>query len=183
MKRKTQLDFFFKNKKSLQPFFGGSHLKSNPKVSRPISTKELMHVVLKSEHAKGPYSFLKIERVIISLIQNLGVKLNVKIKDVVVMSNHIHLLVRPRHRRGLQNFLRGLTGIIARKVLGAEKAKPSSIMNFFKGRPFSRIVASGLRSWHTITKYFELNRFEKLGFSKDLSRAWKLADGPPYTAF
>ncbi len=64
--RRKQLDLFLQNKKNPDPFFGGSDLKSHPKKARPISTKDYMHVVLKSDLAKGPLSFLRIERIIIS---------------------------------------------------------------------------------------------------------------------
>ncbi len=171
MKRK-QLDFFNQNKKNPDPFFGGSKLKSNPKVARPISTKDFMHVVLKSDLAKGPLSFLRIERVIISLVQNLGAKLNIKVKDVVVMTNHIHLAIKVRHRRHFKAYLRALTGLIVRKLLKTERSKPSGLEKFFSGRPFSRIVNSGRKSFLTLRRYFELNRLEKCGYSKAESRRY-----------
>ncbi len=169
--RHKQLDLFLQNKKNPDPFFGGSNLKSNPKVARPISTKDFMHVVLKSDHAKGPLSFLRIERVLISLVQNLGDKLNVKVKDVVVMTNHIHLAIKVRHRRHFKAYLRALTGLIVRKLLKTERSKPAGFEKFFKGRPFSRIVNSGRKSFGNLMRYFELNRLEKCGYSKAESRA------------
>ncbi len=175
--RRKQLDLFLQNKKNPDPFFGGSDLKSNPKVARPISTKDYMHVVLKSDLAKGPLSFLRIERIIISLVQNLGARLNVKVKDVVAMSNHIHLAIKVRHRRHFKAYLRALTGLIVRKIirikktLKVDKENSSDIEKFFKGRPFSRIVNSGRKSFGILMRYFELNRLEKCGYSKAESRA------------
>ncbi len=174
--RRKQLDLFLQNKKNPDPFFGGSKLKSNPKVARPISTKDYMHVVLKSDLAKGALSFLRIERVLISLVQNLGLKLNVKVKDVVVMTNHIHLAIKVRHRRHFKAYLRALTGLIVRKIIRIKKtlkvdtSAPSDIEKFFKGRPFSRIVDSGRKSFCNLMRYFELNRLEKCGYSKAESR-------------
>jgi len=190
--RRKQLDLFLQNKKVLKAYFGGSGLKSHPKVARPISTKDLMHVVLKSKQAKGPSSFLRIEREIISLAQRLGVRLNVKLSDIVVMSNHIHIALRVRQRRAFNGCLRALSGLVVRKLLKNEGSVPSergslinspsmwdgTINSFFSGRPSSRIVASGRKSWIAIARYFELNRLEKLGFSKSESRYFGLSCGP-----
>lgn len=105
-----------------------------------------MHVVLKSEMAKGTYSFLRVERALLQLIRNLGAKLGVQVKDAVVMGNHIHLLLRVHQRRAFKAYMRSLPGLIARKVLRAEKGRASALRNFFTGRPFSRIVAQGYKS-------------------------------------
>ena len=133
-----------------------------------------MHVVLKSDLATGAHSFLRIERQIVSLIQKLGLNLNVQVCDVVVMGNHIHLSLRVKSRRAFQNYLRALSGLIARKVLGAEKNCRAKLRNFFRGRPFSRIVASGRKAFTDLRNYFELNRLERRGFSKAQSREWGL---------
>ncbi len=169
-KRNLQPDLFFTSKNKSQTSFGGSDLTSNPKTARPISTKDLMHVVLKSEKACGPHSFLKIERKIISMAQKLSQKINIQVKDIVVMGNHIHLSLKAGSRRAFQNYLRALSGLIARKTLGAEKFNASAICDFFVGRPFSRIVAQGYKSFQGLRNYFELNRLEKKGFSKNESR-------------
>jgi REP element-mobilizing transposase RayT len=102
--------------------FGGSLLKnSHAKVARPLSSKQALHVVLRSDVAKGPYSLLKHERVIKNTLQKMGQKHGVKVYRVANAGNHLHLLLRFTKRRGLQNFLRGSTGLIARKVLGRER--------------------------------------------------------------
>ena len=138
-----------------------------------------MHVVLKSEQARAQYRFSRFERELISLIRKLAVKCNIEVQDVVVMSSYIHLSLRARSRRGFQNDLRALSGLIARKVLDAQKSCPSIIEKFFKGRPFSRIVAAGKKSFLALTNYFELNRLEKQGFTKAQSRTWRLAEAEP----
>ncbi len=171
MARIKQTDFFLSKGKKLSPHFGGSDLTSNPKIARPISTKDLMHVVLKSEKARGHYCFLKKEGALITLARQLGIKLNIKVSDIVVMSNHIHLCLKAGSRRAFQSYLRALSGLVVRKVLGAERSKASAIRDFFVGRPFSRIVAQGCRSFRGLMNYFELNRLEKEGFTKNQSRA------------
>lgn len=171
-----QSSFAFAQPNKLKSNFGSSTMKSNPKTARPISTKDLMHVVLKSELATGPRSLLRFERNILALVRELALKLNVRVMDAVVMSNHLHLALRVYRRRAFQDFLRALSGLIARLVLGAERSRRSDV-GFFKGRPFSRIVASGKKSFQIITDYFKLNRLEKQGFTKAEGRRLGLLDG------
>lgn len=102
--------------------FGGSLLKnSHAKVARPLSSKEALHIVLRSEIAQGKLSLLKHERVIKNTLKKMGETHGVKVYRVANAGDHLHVLVRFTKRRGLQNFLRGSTGLIARKVLGRER--------------------------------------------------------------
>ena len=104
--------------------FGGSLLKrSHAKDARPLSSKQALHIVLRSDHATGSRSMLIKERVIQNTLKKIGTKHGVKIYRVANAGNHLHLLVRFTQRRGLQNFLRGACGIIARKMTGAERGK------------------------------------------------------------
>jgi hypothetical protein len=104
--------------------FGGSLLKlSHAKTARPLSSKQALHVVLRSDFAQGSRSLLRHERVIRNMLLKQGRRHGVKVYRVANAGNHLHLLVRFTKRRGLQNFLRGSTGLIARKVLGAERGK------------------------------------------------------------
>jgi hypothetical protein len=104
--------------------FGGSLLKSShAKEARPLSSKKALHIVLRSDWATGPRSFLKFERIIQNTLLKLGRRHGVRVYRVANAGNHLHLLVRFTQRRGLQNFLRASTGLIARKVLGAERGR------------------------------------------------------------
>jgi hypothetical protein len=104
--------------------FGGSLLKlSHAKTPRPLSSKQALHVVLRSDFAQGTHSLLRHERVIRNTLLKQGRRHGVKVYRVANAGNHLHLLVRFTKRRGLQNFLRGSCGLIARKVLGAERGR------------------------------------------------------------
>ncbi|MEO5666752.1 MAG: hypothetical protein ABIR96_01700, partial [Bdellovibrionota bacterium] len=76
--------------------------------------------------------------------------------------NHLHLLVRFTQRRGLQNFLRGSCGLIARKMLGAERGRAHE-HPFWSQRPFTRIVSWG-KDFNSVLAYVKLNTLEALGF-------------------
>ena len=102
--------------------FGGSLLKSShAKTPRPLSSKQALHIVLRSDWATGPRSLLKKERLIQNMLLKSGRRHGVRVYRVANAGNHLHLLVRFTKRRGLQNFLRSSCGLIARKMLGAER--------------------------------------------------------------
>ncbi len=155
---------------------------SNPKTARPVSCKHANHVVLKSYKAIGSRSFISHERWILKKSRSLATRLGVELKDIVVHSNHIHLLLRVSRRRAFFAFLRALCGLIARKITSKERGlaktarqkesntSKGNLEKFFAGRPFSRIVSLGRKSYKSIKKYFDLNRLEKLGYSKEVSR-------------
>jgi REP element-mobilizing transposase RayT len=167
--------------------FGGSLLKkSHAKVSRPLSSKQALHIVLRTDWARGEHSLLKKEREIKNTLLKLGRKHGVRVYRIANAGNHLHLLVRFTKRHGLQNFLRGACGIIARKMLGRERglalgekgserphgsdgtksASPRSTaqaQRFWSQRPFTRIVSWG-RDFNAVLAYVKLNTLEALGF-------------------
>jgi hypothetical protein len=152
--------------------FGGSLLKSShAKEARPLSSKKALHIVLRSDWATGPRSFLKFERIIQNTLLKLGRRHGVRVYRVANAGNHLHLLVRFTQRRGLQNFLRASTGLIARKVLGAERGSPrkSTLIpagqSFWSQRPFTRIVSWG-KDFDSTLSYLKLNTLESFGFLK-----------------
>jgi hypothetical protein len=175
--------------------FGGSLLKlSHAKTARPLSSKQALHVVLRSDFAQGSRSLLRHERVIRNMLLKQGRRHGVKVYRVANAGNHLHLLVRFTKRRGLQNFLRGSTGLIARKVLGAERGKakkwdtylaPGKSLESPKHTGPSRnplnkpVIPEGQRFWsqrpftrivswgkdfNSVLAYVKLNSLEALGF-------------------
>jgi REP element-mobilizing transposase RayT len=164
--------------------FGGSLLKnSHAKVARPLSSKQALHIVLRSEVAKGNWSLLKHERMIKNTLQKMGQNHGVKVYRVANAGNHLHLLVRFTKRRGLQNFLRGSAGLIARKILGRERGlgrntattavahplenapleRGEKKFKFWAQRPYTRIVSWG-RDFDGTLSYLKLNSLEAFGF-------------------
>jgi len=169
--------------------FGGSLLKSShAKTPRPLSSKQALHIVLRSDWATGPRSLLKKERLIQNMLLKSGRRHGVRVYRVANAGNHLHLLVRFTKRRGLQNFLRSSCGLIARKMLGAERgmakkwdtylapgvsqattASPSNTpliprgQHFWSQRPFTRIVSWG-RDFASVLSYLKLNTLAALGF-------------------
>lgn len=156
--------FEMKSKK----IFGGSLLKkSNAKEKRPISTKHAMHIVLRSSHAHGHRSFLKRthSRAIDKILKGQARRWGIRLYRYENVGNHLHILLKTGHRKWLQGYLRSITGLIARMILGAQRGH-AKLIRFWDGRPFSRIVAWG-KAYMALHRYFDKNQLEALGF--DLS--------------
>lgn len=183
MRPQQQLTFpHFRYQASLA--FGGSLLKnSNAKVARPVSTKRPMHLVLRSSSATGTKSFLrsKFTARIRTLIRKQAQLNGVKLFGVANKGNHFHLLILPRSRKAYLNFVRAISGLIARVVSGQErgKAKTSastsraadlgqrtaalSSKKFWDQRPFSRIIEWG-RNFKIATAILTAGTIESIGF-------------------
>jgi REP element-mobilizing transposase RayT len=165
--RARQRSFFSSSK----TFFGGSALKGNPRGKRSFSRKHSLHVVLKSRHARGPWSFLhKNNRAGVESCLLRHIKVNhIRNYGLQVMSNHIHLHLQFPSREAYIKFIRSVTGRIARRVLGSEKGSPSLVEKFWEARPYTQIVSWG-RHFKTVVSYLKLNRLEALGFTRSAAR-------------
>ena len=158
--------------------FGGSLVKGNPREARPISLKRPIHLVMRSGLARGERSLLRRERQIRSLIQRTGRAQGVRIYRVANAGNHLHLIVLPRSRPAFHAFVRAITGLIARLMLGAEKGNASQI-KFWDARPFTRILEWG-KDYRQSCRYLIQNTLEALGFVPYRPRKKKpRGKGPP----
>ena len=169
MKREKQLAFQLLEGKNAK-YFGGAYLKnSNPKEKRPISTKRSMHLVMRSSKARANLSFLKHNRRVHSIVATQAKAFGVKVYRFANASNHLHMIVLPISRKAFQGFVRAISGLIARVILGAERGSPKleagegRSWSFWDKRPFTRVVEWG-RDFRTTTSYLLQNSLEALGF-------------------
>ena len=122
MRKSPQTRFKYDSKSSLSHnsrFFGGSLLVGKRKSKRVIRPKSLYHIVLRSELARGPLSLKRFDRKIKKILSTQSQLHNVIIEDSVNVGNHIHLMIRPLSSYSYKAFIRSITGLIARGVLGA----------------------------------------------------------------
>jgi REP element-mobilizing transposase RayT len=189
------------NRKLKQPFlddklfkaipkeFGGELLNnSHPKTKRPISTKDPMHIVLRSGIAKGELSLLCKGRStkIMGTIYRIADRYDIKIYDIAVNFNHLHILLKLKYRDSYSPFIRSISGIISRLVLNARKGKAKldkSSMDFKKfwlHRPFSRIMNWG-RDFDKLKSYIRQNILESLDIIeyKQRRNLYKFSTSPP----
>ena len=171
-KNPKQQSFFPKESLS----FGGSLLKnSHARSPRPISTKECLHIVLKSDKAEKSETqdlrLTKTKSEIEALVKTKTSEHGIRIHELAIASNHIHILISLKNRRKYLSWIRRLTGLIARKMLGAEKGRPGGT-SFWTHRPFTRVVFWGRDYWG-VKNYIVRNILEAIGFIPYTPRGYK----------
>jgi REP element-mobilizing transposase RayT len=131
---------------------------------RPLSEKKWIHLTLKSEKAKGSWSFLtpKNRQIIRKILTEKSKKWGVQITEVVNVGNHLHIKLKFKYREGFQNFLRSTTAQIARKITNAKKGNklkaPSENQNkFWQGLAFTRVLKTSFEELQ-LKGYFKANR-------------------------
>lgn len=73
----------------------------------------------------------------------------VKLYQYANVGNHLHLVIRTRHRRGWAAFIRELTGRIAQLA--------SNQKGFWAFRPFTRVVKGWGRAYRAVKSYVHAN--------------------------
>jgi hypothetical protein len=161
MKRAKQIAFEMFRQKDIKEF-GGRLLKGNAKEKRPVSVKRAMHLVVRSSKAHGSYSMFRKERLIQETVMKQGRRFGVKVYRLANGGDHLHLTVLPRSRAAFNSFIRSVTGLIARLILGAERGNAKGI-KFWDNRPYTKIIEWG-REFRAVSQYLLQNTLEALGF-------------------
>jgi REP element-mobilizing transposase RayT len=160
---------------------GGSLLLGKRRNKRPLCLKSPHHIILRSDFAYGRRSLLRHRPLIHRVITKAKKRFDIKVYEVGIASNHIHLGARGKSRSNLQNFFRVLAGHIAQEILrefpilpsersrGGAPHAPSTGKKtrekenkFWQTRLYTRIVSWG-REWIAVKKYIIQNGLEALG--------------------
>ena len=141
---------------------GGAIRSGRRKLARPIDSKRPMHLVVRSEKARGTFSLLSYrhEKKIRFLVQSQAKRYGVRVYRYANSGNHLHLVVRARTRAGFQNFVRALTGKVAQLVTSAKKGQ--AFGKFWDGLAYSRVAEWG-RAFRNIVDYVIINELEAAG--------------------
>jgi REP element-mobilizing transposase RayT len=144
---------------------GGESSLGKRKRERPIATKRAIHIVLRSSHAQGEWSFLhpKHAAFIRLFVPELCKRLGIIVYESANVGNHLHFLLRPRSRDSLKRFLMVLSGRLAQRITGAVRGRPFG-KRFFDYIPFSRIVEWG-RAFKIARDYVVQNFQEAMGLA------------------
>lgn len=167
-KRSSQIKFDSLKSRSGLAFGGSLSKKANGRGARPISSKDPMHLVLRSTKAKGKFSLGHSSNVrrVNEIIQKNCVKYGVKLIEYSNNFSHLHLLAKFPSRALYLRFIRSVTSSIAIAVSGANKLKALKEIFGAKGfwdfRPFTRIVKS-FRGYKIARDYVVLNQLEAMG--------------------
>lgn len=148
--------------------YGGDLLKSRKgrRSGRPLDTKNSMHLVMRSSHAKGRWSFRVSEnsKKVSKILRKFGTKYGVKVLSVANVGNHLHLHIQLGNRFGYKPFIRAITSAIAMAITGMSRWNKLEI-KFWDLRPFTRVVI-GRKAWEYLTKYIRVNQLEGMGYSR-----------------
>jgi REP element-mobilizing transposase RayT len=162
---------------SHRPDHGGELRKGKRKVARPFSHKHAIHVVLRSERARGSWSLLarKNERLVERLLSVCARRYHLRLYRFVNVGNHLHLLIKAESRSyavaksEFQAFLRQFAGMIAFGVTGAKKGSAKG--GFWHKLVYTTIVHWG-RQYDRIKDYFTKNFFESKGLWAGKDDSW-----------
>ena len=153
--------------------YGGALQKSRQGrfCARPIWPGYLMHLIFKSTHAEGAWSFRKPRNYqkIGQLIERFGEKHGVEIHDYAIHFNHVHMSVTPKSRTGYVRFIRALTSAVAMFVMKASRWASKTVKRFFDRRPYSRIAFTPPEEG-VIDEYIQLNKLTAGGFTRAEAR-------------
>lgn len=142
---------------------------------RPLTTKQALHVTLRSDLATGSRSLLNHRHLVRSVIIKAQRLFHVRVYEYAVCGNHLHCLIRGRSRTDLQNFFRVFAGHLAQQILAAwplspdeEQKQQSTQRGCRKNRRrfwalliYSRIVTWG-REFNHVRRYIVQNTLEAL---------------------
>ncbi len=137
---------------------------------------------MKSDFAYASRSLLRHRPLIEKIITKFKKRFHIRVYEMAIVSNHIHLVVKGHYRRDLQNFFRVVAGHIAQEILRQfpilprERVRAGGAPNksvrtgktreqenrFWQTRVYSRIVSWG-REYIRVKKYVIQNALEALG--------------------
>lgn len=117
---------------SQKDYYGGllARTRAGRKGPRPLSNKDSMHIVLRSQIDLGDRTVLK------PLVTRFGSRHRIEIHSIAGYGCYLHLVIKVRSRAEYIAFIRAITSAIAYK-LGAKLKK-----KFWIYRPLSRILKS-----------------------------------------
>lgn len=183
----NQLSFFAKTRGE----HGGVLALSKRRSRRPINIKNPVHLVLRSDLAKGPRSLLKNKTRVLRTLKKFSWRFRILVYEKAICGNHIHLVVKARSRRDLQNFFRVFAGQVAQEILrdfplqkheekafvGIRGGTPMHLKNqrtFWSLLLYSRIVGWG-RDFRGVVAYVIQNTKEALGLVayKKRKKPWR----------
>ncbi len=192
-KKQTQMAFSSAHWRHRYSHGGSLRKRRLGRGARPLSSRDSIHLVLKANRlCLGSGLGLRTYKrffLIQKLAQRYGWKFYVRIEQISIQADHIHLLVRGSRRSGLQNFLRVFAGQISQnfqkheltlvtdttKNLGQSETRQTKL---WLQRPFTRVV-KGWKGLQIVRAYIQLNEKEALGeisYQKRRLRGFSLTD-------
>lgn len=124
--------------------------------ARPLSGKDPLHLVLKANRrtlrSAATYATIR------QTTKRYAQRFFVKIEQISVQQDHVHLLIRCSKRSLYKKFFRVLAGQIAQSVTHTYRRKREG-QRFWKYRPFTRVI-KGWKPYLLVKDYIQLNEKE-----------------------
>ncbi|MES3037605.1 MAG: transposase [Bdellovibrionota bacterium] len=137
--------------------------KRDGRKARPLSGRDPLHLVFKinikalPKGLRHPRNF----RIIREVVKQYSKRFFVRVEQISIQRDHVHLLVRAPRRQFYQYFFKVVAGQIAQRVTGTFKATYEGV-RIWKERPFTRVI-KGWKSYRIVRNYIQLNEKEVLG--------------------
>ena len=96
---------------------GGSFSLGRRRSRRPLATKRPLHLVLRSDFAFGNRSLTRHRPLIKAVLQKAARRFHIRVYELAICTNHIHVLIRGYRREDIQNFFRVFAGHTAQEIL------------------------------------------------------------------
>lgn len=136
---------------------GGSLAHGRRKEKRPLSYKCPIHLVLRSEKARGSWSLLRHGRRVDALLKMQARRHHVRILHYVNVGNHLHIKLRVFSRASFGAFLKSFSAMLARAVTGARKGMRKG--SFWDALAYTRVLYSRIEE-KILHRYFRANAIE-----------------------
>jgi putative transposase len=160
--------------------------------ARPLSSKGPLHLVLKARRERVKQGFRASPRFLLihRVLRKYAYRFYIKVEQVSVQGDHLHLLIRTTRRSNYLSFFRVLAGQIAQqleregflsvvakregvtdtprsadanlKVTDTPAAAGAATTALWLYRPFTRVVR-GYRAYRIVRDYIQLNEKEARG--------------------
>lgn len=110
------------------------------KLARPLPPARPVHLVLRSDRARGPWSLhsSKHQRRVAHESRRAAKRFGIRVQRYSNFGSSLHLVVSARRRGDFQAFLKTLAGLVARTVTGARKGRP--VGRFWTGLAYSQVI-------------------------------------------
>jgi putative transposase len=149
-------------KESGRKVHGGENAKGKRKTARPLNPSKPVHLVLRSRRAQGIHSLRNNRTGVLvnGLVYRYAQRWGIKIYEYSNNFNHLHIVLKAPSRKAFQKYLRTISGVIARVVLGAKRGEAQG--KFWDGLAFTRITEWG-RDLKHVALYVMQNILEAAG--------------------
>jgi REP element-mobilizing transposase RayT len=149
-------------KESGRRVHGGEHAIGKRKTARPFSSQKPIHVVMRATEAKGPMALWtsKNAKNVAAIVKRRAKASDLRIYQFSNNGNHLHILLRSKHKRDFQNFLKTVAGQIAQMITKARRGAPKG--KFWDALTFTR-VGDWQRAYENLKDYVLQNLYEAAG--------------------